>query len=60
MRLTSPNSTARLEEPIRADEPTRVWRELASRSPISLSAGENIGSAAGFASLIDDRLIRYV
>jgi D-galactarolactone cycloisomerase len=49
-----------LEEPIRADEPTRLWRELSSRSPIPLSAGENIRSAAGFASLVDDRLVRYV
>jgi D-galactarolactone cycloisomerase len=49
-----------LEEPIRADEPVRVWRELASRSPVPLSAGENVRSAAGFGSLIDDRLVRYV
>lgn len=31
-----------LEEPIAADEPLEVWLKLASQSPISLAAGENM------------------
>lgn len=49
-----------LEEPIRADEPLRIWREVSSRSPIPIAAGENIRSEDGFTALIDGRLIRHV
>jgi D-galactarolactone cycloisomerase len=49
-----------LEEPIRADEPFRVWRELAERSPIPLAAGENVRSAHGFTRMIEGRLVRDV
>jgi D-galactarolactone cycloisomerase len=49
-----------LEEPIRADEPLRVWREVADRSPIPLATGENIRSTSGFAELIDGRIVRHV
>lgn len=49
-----------LEEPIRADEPVRVWRELAWRCPIPLAAGENIRSTHGFTELIEDRLVGHV
>ncbi len=49
-----------IEEPIRADEPLRVWRELSARSPIPLAAGENIRSEHGFTPLIDGRLVRQV
>ena len=49
-----------LEEPIRADSPARIWREVASRSPIPLSGGENIRSEAGFAQMIEARFVRHV
>ena len=49
-----------LEEPIRADEPFRVWRELSTRSPIPLAAGENIRSAHGFTRLIESRLVTHI
>jgi L-alanine-DL-glutamate epimerase-like enolase superfamily enzyme len=49
-----------LEEPIRADEPARVWRELAARAPIPLAAGENVRSEHGFTRLIDDRFVRQI
>jgi L-alanine-DL-glutamate epimerase-like enolase superfamily enzyme len=49
-----------IEEPIRADEPIRVWRELAARSPLPLSAGENARSDAQFADLIDRRLVNQL
>ena len=49
-----------LEEPIRADEPARVWGELAARAPIPLAAGENVRSEHGFTRLIDDRFVRQI
>jgi D-galactarolactone cycloisomerase len=49
-----------LEEPIRADQPTRVWAEVATRSPIPLAAGENIRSEQGFTRMIDNRFVRHV
>ncbi len=49
-----------VEEPIRADEPFRVWREVASRSPIPLSAGENIRGESRFARLIEGRIVGHV
>ena len=49
-----------LEEPIRADEPLRIWRELSARCPIPIAAGENIRSEHGFAALIDGRLVGQV
>ena len=49
-----------IEEPIRADEPLRLWRELSARSPIPIATGENIRSEHGFTPLIDGRLVRQV
>jgi len=49
-----------LEEPIRADESFRVWRELSARSPIALATGENIRSAHHFTRLIESRLVAHV
>jgi L-alanine-DL-glutamate epimerase-like enolase superfamily enzyme len=49
-----------LEEPIRADEPLRLWRELADRSPIPLAAGENLRDTNGFTELIDGRIVSHV
>ena len=49
-----------LEEPIRADEPMRVWREVAARSPLPLAGGENVREANGFSELIDGRIVRHI
>ena len=49
-----------LEEPIRADESFSVWRELSTRSPIPLAAGENIRNAHGFTRMIESRLVTQV
>jgi L-alanine-DL-glutamate epimerase-like enolase superfamily enzyme len=49
-----------LEEPIRSDEPIRVWRELSARSPIPLAAGENVRSAHAFTRLIEGRLVAHI
>jgi L-alanine-DL-glutamate epimerase-like enolase superfamily enzyme len=49
-----------LEEPIRADEPSTVWREVASRSPIPLSAGENIRQEHRFTELIQSGIVRHL
>jgi D-galactarolactone cycloisomerase len=49
-----------LEEPIRADQPSRVWAEIASRSPIPLAAGENIRSEQHFTRLVESRFVRHV
>jgi L-alanine-DL-glutamate epimerase-like enolase superfamily enzyme len=49
-----------IEEPIRADEPLRVWRELSDRCPVPIASGENIRSENGFATLIDGRLVRHI
>jgi D-galactarolactone cycloisomerase len=49
-----------LEEPIRADQPARVWAEIASRSPIPLAAGENIRGEHGFTRLIEKRFVRHI
>jgi L-alanine-DL-glutamate epimerase-like enolase superfamily enzyme len=49
-----------IEEPIRADEPLRVWRELSARCPVPIAAGENIRNEHGFTPLIDGRLVRQV
>lgn len=56
----APHNPIWLEEPIRADEPLRVWRELSNRCPIPIAAGENIRSEHGFARLIDGGLVRHV
>jgi D-galactarolactone cycloisomerase len=42
-----------IEEPVAADEPPSVWRELAALSPVPLAAGENIRGASAFAEAID-------
>jgi L-alanine-DL-glutamate epimerase-like enolase superfamily enzyme len=49
-----------LEEPIRADEPLRVWREVSDRSPIPLATGENIRDANGFSELTDGRVVAQI
>jgi D-galactarolactone cycloisomerase len=49
-----------LEEPIRADEPVRVWREVRDRSPIPLATGENIRDGNGFSELIEGRLVSQI
>jgi L-alanine-DL-glutamate epimerase-like enolase superfamily enzyme len=49
-----------LEEPIRADEPLRVWREVADRSPIPLATGENIRDTNGFTELVDGRIVSHI
>jgi D-galactarolactone cycloisomerase len=54
------SKVAWLEEPIRADEPARVWREVADRSPIPLAAGENIRDNNGFSELIDARVVHNI
>jgi L-alanine-DL-glutamate epimerase-like enolase superfamily enzyme len=59
VRLT-PFKLEWLEEPIRADEPFRVWRELATRSPIALAAGENIRSTYHFTRMIENRLVAHI
>jgi D-galactarolactone cycloisomerase len=56
----APHNPIWLEEPIRADEPIRLWRELADRCPIPIAAGENIRSEHGFARLIDAGIVRHV
>ena len=49
-----------MEEPIRADQSFRVWREVSARSPIPLAAGENIRSTHGFTRLVEDRLVGHI
>lgn len=49
-----------LEEPLRADVPTRQWAELARRSPIPLAAGENIRGEAAFAEAISAMGLRFL
>jgi D-galactarolactone cycloisomerase len=39
-----------LEEPLRADQPSQRWKELAERQPLTLAGGENL---AGFAQYRD-------
>ncbi len=41
-----------LEEPLRADAPAEIWRELAKASPIPLAAGENMREAQ-FATAVE-------
>jgi D-galactarolactone cycloisomerase len=49
-----------IEEPIRADEPLRVWRELTARSRIPIATGENIRTEQGFGPLVDGRLVGQI
>ncbi|MHB8692077.1 MAG: mandelate racemase/muconate lactonizing enzyme family protein [Solirubrobacteraceae bacterium] len=49
-----------LEEPVRADEPLRVWRELSARCPIPIASGENIRSKHGFTPFINGSLLQQV
>jgi D-galactarolactone cycloisomerase len=49
-----------LEEPIRATEPQRIWRELAERSPVPLAAGENIRSGDAFRELAASGFVRHI
>jgi L-alanine-DL-glutamate epimerase-like enolase superfamily enzyme len=49
-----------LEEPIAADQPLAAWRELAHDSPVPLAAGENLRGMAGFAEVIEARVLRFV
>jgi D-galactarolactone cycloisomerase len=49
-----------LEEPIRADESFDTWRELSTRSPIPLAAGENIRDAHAFTRLVESRLLTQI
>ncbi|MCY3562413.1 MAG: mandelate racemase/muconate lactonizing enzyme family protein [Acidimicrobiia bacterium] len=43
-----------LEEPIAADQPTRVWTRLAAASPIPLAGGENLSGEGDFRRAIGD------
>jgi L-alanine-DL-glutamate epimerase-like enolase superfamily enzyme len=56
----APLDVAWLEEPIRADEPLRIWREVADRSPIPLATGENIRDTSGFTELIEGRIVGHI
>jgi L-alanine-DL-glutamate epimerase-like enolase superfamily enzyme len=49
-----------LEEPIKASESARVWRELAAASPMPLAAGENIRTETDFRDLVLGGAIGHV
>jgi len=49
-----------LEEPIAADEPPQVWRDLARQSPVPLAAGENLRGEAAFAAMLEAKILRAV
>jgi D-galactarolactone cycloisomerase len=49
-----------IEEPVAADEPAQVWRQLAASSPVPLAAGENIRGASAFVEAIDGGWLRVV
>ena len=53
-------SLAWIEEPIRFDQPSHVWREVASRSPIPLAAGENVRGAYALTRLLEERSVRHI
>lgn len=50
------SAPAWLEEPMPADTPLDVWRELAAVAPMSIAAGENLRSRREFDAAIDARV----
>lgn len=51
-RSMAPYRPRWLEEPIPADSPLDIWRQLADASPIPLAAGENLRGMAAFDAAI--------
>jgi L-alanine-DL-glutamate epimerase-like enolase superfamily enzyme len=49
-----------LEEPIRADRPWQEWQSLRRQARVSLAAGENVASHAGFAQVLGDDVLAVV
>jgi D-galactarolactone cycloisomerase len=49
-----------LEEPIAADQPWESWRALASASPVTLAAGENLRGDAAFDDALSAGVLRYL
>ena len=49
-----------LEEPLPADTPISLWRELAERSPIPLATGENLRGEATFAEAIASGAFQFL
>jgi L-alanine-DL-glutamate epimerase-like enolase superfamily enzyme len=55
-----PFDVAWLEEPIRADMPWTVWRDLGRGTAIPLAAGENLAGAATFTAALASRTLGVV
>ncbi|MCD0503782.1 mandelate racemase/muconate lactonizing enzyme family protein [Bordetella petrii] len=49
-----------IEEPLAADEPLSVWRELAGSTSVPLAAGENIREHVNFEAAIGNGHLRFI